>query len=238
MNLKVICLICCRGGSKGILEKNIKKFCGKPLLGWALEHAKNANVFDEIILSTDSQQIATVGKQYGALIPGLRPDYLADDDSDVFDTHSYVFDKLNINDKSHVVCILTNNPFIDSELIREGYRIAKSREFKTIALDTVKVDSDYIFYRQLYENDGVLKFHYPIDMKNSGINRQTDLPTFTTINNMRWGKPSYMVGYDRYKNEIIENGILPIPLPKIKNFDLDDVDDWQIAEAVFEKLFL
>ena len=90
--------------------------------------------------------------------------------------NEYVFDKLNIKDESHVVCILTNNPFIDSELIREGYRIAKSGEFKTIALDTVKVDSDYIFYRQLYKNDGVLKFHYPIDMKNSGVNRQTDLP--------------------------------------------------------------
>ena len=53
---------------------------------------------------------------------------------------------------------------------------------------------------------------------------------------MRWGKPSSMINYDKYKNEIIQNGILPIPLPKTRNFDLDDQEDWLIAEAVFEKL--
>ena len=62
MSTDVICLICCRGGSKGIPEKNIKEFCGKPLLGWTLEHAQKANVFDEIILSTDSQEIAEVAE--------------------------------------------------------------------------------------------------------------------------------------------------------------------------------
>ena len=96
MNKDVICLICCRGGSKGIPEKNIKEFCGKPLLGWTLEHAQKANVFDEIILSTDSQEIATVAEKYGAKVPGLRPDHLATDESDVFDTHELVFNQLNI----------------------------------------------------------------------------------------------------------------------------------------------
>jgi hypothetical protein len=55
---------------------------------------------------------------------------------------------------------------------------------------------------------------------------------------MRWGKPSFMTSYERYKNEIVKNGILPIPLPKTNNFDLDDMEDWKIAEAVFERLFL
>ena len=59
--MEVIALICCRGGSKSIPEKNIKEFCGKPLLGWALDHAVQSGVFDQIILSTDSQKIATVG---------------------------------------------------------------------------------------------------------------------------------------------------------------------------------
>ena len=99
-DLKVSGLICCRGGSKGIPGKNIKEFCGKPLLGWTLEHAQKANVFDEIILSTDSKEIAAVGEEYSATVPGLRPDYLAKDESDVFDTHDYIFNLLNINDES------------------------------------------------------------------------------------------------------------------------------------------
>ena len=112
-NHKVVSLICCRGGSKGIPGKNIKEFCGKPLLGWILEAAKEAKVFDDIILSTDSEEIAEVGRFYGATIPGLRPDDLSTDDSDVFDTHRYIFKKLNITDNSHRACILTNNPFIN-----------------------------------------------------------------------------------------------------------------------------
>jgi len=235
---KVIALVCCRGGSIGIPGKNIKIFCRKPLLGWTLEHATQSAVFDEIILSTDSQEIAAVGEEYGATIPGLRPDNLATSESDVFDTHKYVFDQLNINDETHVVCILTNNPFIDSILIKEGYKIAQSKQFEIIALDTVPVGGDYLDFRQMFEDEGGLKFIYPNKMKKSGINRQSYKPSFTTINNMRWGKPSYMVSYDKYKKEIIKNGVLPIPLPKVQNFDIDDQDDWRIAEAVYKELFL
>ena len=82
---KILLTVCARGGSKGIPGKNIKEFCGKPLLGWILEAAKEAKVFDDIILSTDSEEIAEVGRSYGATVPGLRPAALATDDSDVFD---------------------------------------------------------------------------------------------------------------------------------------------------------
>jgi len=238
MNSKVICLICCRGGSKGIPNKNFKEFCGKPLLCWTLEHAIQSDVFDNIILSTDSPKIAEIGEKYDVTVPGLRPDYLSTDDSDVFDTHAYIFNQLDIKDENHAVCILTNNPFIDSKLIESGYRIACSKQFEIIALDTVHIGGDYLYYRQLYEDDGYLKFYYPDEMEKSGINRQSYLPTFTTINNMRWGKPSLMSKYTTYKNHIINNGVIPIPLAKTQNFDLDDMEDWKIAEAVFEKLIL
>ena len=236
--MKTICLICCRGGSKGIPNKNIKNFCGKPLLEWTINNATKADIFDEIILSTDSDKIAKVGIALGVTVPGLRPDFLATDNADVFDTHKYIFDQLNINDDENAVCILTNNPFIDSKLLKEGFRLAKKENFKTIALDTVHVGGDYLYFRQLYEKNGYLKFHFPDEMKKSGINRQAYKPTFTTINNMRWGLPSSLENYNVYKNDIIKNGIIPIPLSKKHNFDIDDKDDWNIAEAVFEKLFL
>ena len=235
---KIVALICCRGGSKGIPNKNIKEFCGKPLLGWILDAAKKANVFDDIILSTDSDKIAKVGQSYGINVPGLRPDTLANDDSDVFDTHDYIFEKMNIKDETHRTCILTNNPFINHELIQEGYQMACSVNFENIVLDTVPVGGDYIFYRQCSMNNGLLNFIFSKEMKESGINRQKITPKFTTINNMRWGKPSFMTNYEHYKNEIVNNGILPFTLPKTNNFDLDDIEDWKIAEAVFEKLFL
>ena len=237
-NKKVVALICCRGGSKGIPNKNIKYFNNKPLLEWTLENALKSKVFDEIILSTDSIEIAEVGKKFNINIPGLRPDYLSTDNSDVFDTHSYIFNKLNINDKNSVVCILTNNPFIDYKLIKKGYEISLSSNFERISLDCVEVDGDYLHFRQLKMEDKILKFLNPKLFAESKINRQTYVPTFTTINNMRWGKPSYMVNYKIYKSKIIQNGINPIPLPKTKNFDLDDMEDWKIAESVFKSIII
>ena len=92
-----------------------------------------------------------------------------------------------------------------------------------------------IFFLSIFNS---LPFLFPDKMRKSGINRQGYEPTFTTINNMRWGKPSYMTSYENYKKESIKNGVLPIPLPKTRNFDIDDQDDWRIAEAVFKELFL
>lgn len=233
---KIVALICCRGGSKGIPGKNIKEFAGKPLLGWILEAAKVSGVFDDIILSTDSQEIANIGLRYHATVPGLRPPELAQDKSDQFDTHKFIFDQLNITDETHRVCILTNNPFIDATIIKAGYEAAKKTDFEKVVLDTVKISGDYLYYRQCFENNGVLRFLFQKDMLDSQINRQGYAPTFTTINNTRWAKPSVLTSYDAYKTDIVLNGIIPIELPKLRNVDIDDPDDWIIAEALFNRI--
>ena len=64
-------------------------------------------------------------------------------------------------------------------------------------------------------------------MSKAKINRQNHKPAYATINNLRWGKPSWMKDYEIYKEEIINNGCVPINLPKTRNFDLDDVNDCQ-----------
>lgn len=235
---RIFALICCRGGSKGIPGKNIKEFAGKPLLGWLLDAANGSGVFDDIVLSTDSEEIAQVGNTYGAMVPGLRPIYLAQDDSDQFDTHKYIFEKLNIKDDTHRVCILNNNPFIDSSLIKESYEKAIEYDFKYVVLDSVTVGGDYVYYRQCFAENDLLFLHFPKTMLESKINRQTISPLYTSINNIRWGKPSVLNSYENYKREIFYNGFVPVWLPKTRNFDLDDQEDWEIAEAVFNKIIL
>jgi pseudaminic acid cytidylyltransferase len=234
---QIIALICCRGGSKGIPKKNIRRFCGKPLLGWILEAASSANVFDDIILSTDSEEIAAIGGDYGVKIPELRPKCLAQDNSDQFDTHKYIFDLLEVSDSTHRVCNLNNNPFIDSNIIKEGYQKSIEVDFQKIVLDTLKIGGDFTFFRQCYRREGQLKYLFPLNMLESQINRQTFENTYTAISNMRWGKPSVLNSYEKYKEEVVAKGFLPVELPKTRNFDLDDEDDWTIAEAVFNKLF-
>ena len=229
-------LICCRGGSVGIPRKNIKVFSGKPLLGWILEAAEHAAVFDDVILSTDDEEIASVGRQFVAKVPFLRPEKLAQDDSDQFEAHRHAFEILGISDETHRICNLANNPFINSELIQQGYTLAVENEFSRIVLDAIQVDSDFAYFRQCFNDDGILRLNFAQAFKDSSINRQAIAPLFTTINNMRWAKPSILSNFKVYKAEIIRNGIDPVWLPKTRKFDLDDSEDWLIAETVFKQL--
>ena len=82
---KITCLICARGGSKGLRNKNIKKFHGKPLIEWTFKIAKSINKFSNIILSTDSLKIANIAKKNGLQVPFLRPKNLAKDNSKELD---------------------------------------------------------------------------------------------------------------------------------------------------------
>ncbi|MBT7609915.1 MAG: acylneuraminate cytidylyltransferase family protein [Bacteriovoracaceae bacterium] len=233
---KCIAIICCRGGSKGIPGKNIKDFFGKPLLGWIIEEAKKADVFEEIILSTDSEEIAEVGKKYGCTVPVLRPAEIAGDSANQFDSHAHMFDYLNVDDETHIVCNLNNNPFINSPLIKRSHDLFIENNSEVIVLDTVKIPGDYIYFRQSFEHKGRMRFQFAREFGESQINRQTVGPTFSAINNIRWGRPSYLRSYDNFKCELVEHGFIPVDLPKLRNFDLDDLADWEIAEAVMDKL--
>ena len=230
-----ICLICCRGGSKTIKNKNIKNFAGRPLLSWILEEAKKSNVFDQIILSTDSKKIKKIGEKYKILIPGLRPKKLSQANSDQFETHKYVFKKLNINDKNSVVCVLNNNPFITSKLIKKSYSVFKKFKYERIIADYCKVDGDYIAYKQFFINNGKFEFLNSKKFLNLKLNRQQLKKFYTFIFNIRWGRPSDLINYETFKKKLFQNGY-GIHISKLENFDIDDIDDWKIAVSVFKSL--
>lgn len=230
-----ICLICCRGGSRTIKNKNIKNFCGKPLLEWILEEVKKSKIFDKIILSTDSKKIATIAKKYNILIPGLRPKKLARSTSDQFDTHDYIFKKMNIKDVNSVVCVINNNPFINSKLIKKSFKIFKKYKYKRIVSDYVKVDGDYIAFKQFFINNNKFRFLYKKKFINLKLNRQDLKNFYTYIFNIRWGIPSELSNYIKFKKKIIKRGF-GFKLSKLENFDIDDLDDWKIAESIFKTL--
>jgi len=230
-----ICLICCRGGSKSIKNKNIKQFHGKPLLNWTLEEAIKSKIFDKIILSTDSIKIRNKVKRFNILIPGLRPKKLAQATSDQFDTHKYIFDKLKINDSNSVVCVLNNNPFIKSKLLKKSYKLFKKFKYNRIISDYAKVDGDYISPKQFFNKNKKIKF---IDKKkfiNLKLNRQDLKNFYTFIFNIRWGRPSDLINYKTFKKKLTINGY-GFELSKLENFDIDDKNDWKIAKSVFKLL--
>ena len=231
-----ICLICCRGGSKTIKDKNIKFFAGKPLLSWILEEALKSMVFDKIILSTDSEKIQNIGKKYNIFVPGLRPKKLAKANSDQFDTHKYIFKKLNINDENSVVCVLNNNPFIKSKLIKKSYEVFKKFNYERIISDFSKVDGDYIAYKQFFINKKNIQFIEKKKFINLKLNRQELKNFYTYIFNIRWGRPTDLINYKVFKKNLSDRGF-GIEISKLENFDIDDIHDWKIAISVFKSLY-
>tara|TARA_Y100000816_G_scaffold157265_2_gene112231 strand:+ start:8792 stop:9514 length:723 start_codon:yes stop_codon:yes gene_type:complete len=230
-----ICLICCRGGSKTIKNKNIKYFAGKPLLSWVIEEAIKSKIFDEIILSTDSEKIKSIGKKYKILIPGLRPKNLAKSSSDQFETHKYIFNKLGINDKNSIVCVLNNNPFITFKLIKKSFKIFKKFKYKRIVADYSKVGGDYIAPKQFFIKNGVIKFMDRKKFLELKINRQQLKDYYSFIFNIRWGLPSNLSNYKSFKKNLSNNGH-GFELSKLENFDIDDLEDWKIASIIFKSI--
>ena len=89
---KAIAIITARGGSKRIPRKNIKEFCGKPIIAYSIEAAKKSGRFSEIMVSTDSEEIAEISRNYGANVPFLRSKKTSDDYATTADVLMEVLD--------------------------------------------------------------------------------------------------------------------------------------------------
>ena len=110
-----LAIIPARGGSKRIPGKNIKDFCGKPIIAYSIEAALSSNLFDEVMVSTEDEKIAEVSKQYGAAVPFMRSAQNADDFTGPGDVIYEVLNDYNKNDRvfNNVCCIYATAPLIN-----------------------------------------------------------------------------------------------------------------------------
>ena len=93
MGNKAIAIITARGGSKRIPQKNIKEFCGKPIIAYSIEAAINSGIFDEVMVSTDSMEIAKIAIKYGAKVPFMRSEANSSDYATTSDVLAEVIDE-------------------------------------------------------------------------------------------------------------------------------------------------
>jgi|TARA_B110000971_G_scaffold220985_1_gene266347 CMP-N-acetylneuraminic acid synthetase len=232
---KIIALTCCRQNSKGIKNKNIKLFSGKPLLYWTAKNTIKSNIFDKIYLSTDGKKIAKLGKKYGYEVPELRPKKLAGNKSDVFETHKYFFKKMNINDKNSLICIINNNPFINSNMIEKSFKIFKKNNYKSIVMGAIKVSSDQIYFRQMKKKKNSLYPFFSKKLVNSGINRK-DYNTYFNTGDIRWGKPSWLINYKKFNIILSKKGFRYFEINEMEYQDLNILKDWKEAVLKFKNL--
>ena len=132
--MKKIAIIPARGGSKRIPNKNIKDFFGKPVISYAIETAIKSNLFDEIMVSTDSEEIKKISISSGASVPFMRTKINSTDNSTIYDVIVEVvkeYSKKNIN-FDYGCCIFPISPLINSEILNKCYQILTNGKYHSV----------------------------------------------------------------------------------------------------------
>ena len=224
-----LCVIPARGGSKRIPKKNIKNFCGKPIIAWSIETAKESKCFDKIIVSTDDEQIAYEARRYGAEVPFMRPKELSDDYTATVPVISHAIEWQTKNDRKpkYVCCIYPTAPFIKTIDLQKGLRVLKESKSDYVFSAT---DYPYPIQRSFRINkDNTLEMFYP-EHYNS---RSQDLEeAFHDAGQFYWGLT------DAWLNDrpVFNKNSTPTIIPRNRVQDIDTPEDWHIAVSMFEAL--
>jgi N-acylneuraminate cytidylyltransferase len=226
--MKKIAIIPARGGSKRIPKKNIRDFLGKPIIAYSIEAAIKSEIFDEVMVSTDSNEIADIAKKYGANVPFLRSEKSADDYSPLIDVIKEVID--NYKEKGSVfdyACmILPTAPFVNEEKLIKANEILLEKD-----VDSVFTVTEYSFpiQRSLKIENGYLKMRWPENMNT----RSQDLEK--TYHDA--GQFYFFQAEELYKqNKLYMEKSKSIILNNLEVQDIDTETDWKLAEVKYKVL--
>jgi len=224
--MSAVAIIPARGGSKRIPGKNGKLFVGKPIITYSIDVAKRSNLFERVIVSTDSNEIAEIAEKYGAEVPFVRPDYLSDDYTVTDDVFLHALSWLKENDKSfeYACCIYATCPFLQVKYLKLGLETLK-KEKSTSAFSVTTFP--YPIFRALkINNNDRLEMIWHEHLKT----RSQDLPeVFHDAGQFYW------VRVDKYleKKLIMSDDAFPVVIPRSLVQDIDTIEDWEYAEDMY-----
>ena len=229
MQEKTIAIIPARGGSKRIPRKNIKPFFGKPMIAYSIEAAINAKLFDEIIVSTDDDEIADIAQKFGASVPFMRPKELSDDftTTGAVIEHAINFLK-NRGEKIKFVCtIYATAPLIDEKYLRLGFEKLSSSNAK-YAFSCTSMPFPIWRTFKITDNGRCEMF-----WKENFTKRSQDLEeAYQDAGQFYWANLDISSSDDIFFGQ----DSVPIVLPRLLVQDIDTLDDWQRAEFLYETL--
>jgi pseudaminic acid cytidylyltransferase len=225
-----IAIIPARGGSKRIPRKNIKEFCGKPMIAYAIEAAQKSKLFDRIIVSTDDEEIALIARSHGAEVPFLRPASLSDDYTG---TTAVVAHALQMLTKKNIhpefaCCIYATVPFLTADSLIQGYEalLKSSAEF-VFSVTTFP----YPIFRALKRSDAGVEMVWP---EFSATRSQDLIETYHDAGQFYWGKSASWLE----QKKIFAHYSTPVILPRHLVQDIDTPEDWIRAELMYKALHL
>jgi len=227
MNIDILAIIPARSGSKGIPDKNIKKLGNIPLLGWTANAVKSANLENMLtILSTDSEQYADIGRELGLNVPFIRPMHYSEDHSGTLEVIHHALDWFyqSYHYKPKMLMVLQpTSPFRDKTVITQAVQLIKDKNADAI-----------IGCKQIFRDLTTLficKNQYLSALDNSKdkqTSRQGLEPLLTPDGSMYLIKTKI---FEKH-NSFYPPHSAPLITSKLTNIDIDDDEDWQIAEGI------
>ena len=214
---------------KRIPGKNIKDFCGKPMISYSIEVAKISGIFEDIIVSTDNIEIAKIAESYGAKVPFRRPDHLSDDFSTTDDVmlHATEWIKKNVKSLSSVCCIYATAPFIQKDDLLSAYEKFKSNKWSYVFSATSYPFPIQRAIRRVTK--GGIEMFSPENYEA----RSQDLDeAFHDAGQFYIGKPEAWI--NKEKQFSINSEIIMLPRWRVQ--DIDTIEDWENAELIMKNL--
>jgi len=224
---KVVALIPARAGSKRLSNKNLLPLAGKPLIAWTIEAALTCDLIDDVIVSTDSEEIKRVAIDFGAKVPFSRPSYLAGDCASTDDVIMHAIDELKLSSSDTVMLLQPTSPLRDNVDITNAILQLNSDLVQGV-VSVCECEHSPLWSNTLPENrlmGGFIR-------EDIAAKRSQDLPVHYRLNGAIY---AYKVEFLRkYRGRIYSNAIKAIKMLPEKSVDIDTKSDFKYAEFLIE----
>ena len=223
---KILALIPARGGSKGIKNKNIVEINGKPLIVYSIDAGLQSKYVDMVLVSTDSEEIAGISKEYGAEVPFLRPAEFAQDASPTADAIQHALNMINKNGEfDSIVLLQPTSPLRTAEDIDKAIELYFETNCEGV-VSVTEVSQSPILMREI-DKDGKLKTL----LEFKGNLRRQNLPKYYILNGS-----IYIEKISKDNTADLLNLKIPFIMSKDKSIDIDEWEDLIKAEKQLQKI--
>ena len=224
MNLAIILA---RGGSKRVPRKNVRPFCGRPMIAWPIAAARDSGLFDAVIVSTEDEEIAAVAAAHGAEAPFRRPAELADDRTGTLPVVAHALDwwEAHRGPVDLACCLYGTAAFVRPEHLRAGLETLRAHPEADFAFSVTSYGHP-IFRAFELGPDGRVRMFWPEHERH----RSQDLPAaWHDAGQFYWGRPTAF----RQGSGIFTARAYGVPIPRHLVQDIDTPEDWELAERLF-----
>ncbi|HAZ36627.1 MAG TPA: acylneuraminate cytidylyltransferase family protein [Clostridiaceae bacterium] len=221
---KILALIPARGGSKQIINKNIKLLCGKPLISYTIEAALASDYIDDVVISTDSDLIAEISLKYGGQVPFMRPKELAGDESKTIDVAIHAINALIKMGRNYdyLVLLQPTSPLRTKDDIDSAIKIIIDGDISSL-----------VSVREVKENPALMRTIENNKLKNimdfNGSLRRQDLPKYYIFNGA-----IYINSIDMLlkQKKFVDEKTYPYVMDYERSIDIDEILDFKIVELI------